>query len=268
MHLRITLAAAAAVCLLALAACGNAAPAPAAGAPAPGWLHYQARAQQDTAACMTRAGWRYVPGQPPDPNSYPVLLAERQAFGFFLFAPYAEPQNAAVRQHDLVPGTDDLAAPGNPDAAVIAALPAARLAAYDTALYGAGQEGGGRSGGCLLAGQEAAGPPPQPTGTYITQVQASYRAAISAALGSYSSCLSRAGYAVPADPQLLLQAVFDDEQVALRTALRHGHLTAAAARAGMAREVTAALTDLRCGRTWYQLHDSEVNQMYATVSPW
>jgi hypothetical protein len=286
----------AAGCALAFTGCSSDAPHLPVAAGAPQWagltpaeraqrVHdYDARLQNGVAACMKQKGFTYVPvirtttDSENDPDSYTALQAERSKYGFFIFAPYALPDDPQVKQRTAPPSThaDD------PNIAILAALPADQHAAYTKALQGeptassasaSGTAGPGatttRAPGCLTTGTLAAGPDPRPTltTTQMAQVQHMFRSGIQKALDSYAACLKTKGYSVPADPQQMLSTVYGTEAAKLEGLKKQGPLNLSTAQTALTGEIAAALTDLDCGKSWYQLHDEEVLAMHPELAP-
>jgi hypothetical protein len=263
---------------------------------------YQVRVQDAVAACMKGRGFTYIPYVQPgqdDPyagydGAYVRQRAERAKYGFFLFAPYVYPGDPLVEQRT---GGARPSVGTDPNTAVAAKLAPGRMKAYQAALNGSVAQGAPASAGgvpasarasapagratsgaqpsaqpgavrgCVQVGRAAAGPGPMPTLSVNDQktVQRLFHDRIFNALNGYASCLAGKGYKVPGDPQQMLSTVYGTVAVKLDALKKKGAIGPASARSELNGEIKAALTDIDCGRTWYELHDQETRAMYPGI---
>lgn len=232
---------------------------------------YEHRVQDAIAACMKTMGFTYLPDYQADTasatvsdDSYEQRRTLRAKYGFFLFAPYAYPDDPAVKERIKEP-----AAASDPNAAAVAKLAPAEQKAYAKALDGDGAAGAvapsatPSSPGCRSTAATAAGPDPRPKLTVAqqNQVRDHFHVSLAAALRSYSSCLKGKGFNVPDDPQAMLSTVYEAESSKLATLQKRGRIDAATAKAELGSEITAALTDIDCGQSWFRLHDQETRAL-------
>ncbi|HET6479175.1 MAG TPA: hypothetical protein VFG35_03900 [Actinoplanes sp.] len=267
---RLTLSLAACT-LAALAGCGGAgdtdtatAP-PAADATATGQDSAQVKAENMTADCMKRKGFRYVPhtldfgddnGQAKFAGMSSIVepadqvRAFRAKYGFGAFSQVVYPNDPAVKQPEVDPAK-------NPNNAIRDALDPAQQQAYDAALNGAARmdtKGGRPSGDPGCANEAAAkfngsGPSKDEQAAAAREFgKFKNDPAVIAAVRKYANCLKRKGYQVSTpQPGMIEQSMFSD---AITKFTNAGPVDVATAKSELTTEIKAALDDLEC-RTDY-----------------
>ncbi|WP_127501621.1 hypothetical protein [Actinoplanes solisilvae] len=225
----------------------------------------QLKAENMTADCMKRKGFRYVPhtldfgddnGQAKFAGMSSIVepadqvRAFRAKYGFGGFSQIVYPNDPAVKQPEVDPAK-------NPNNAIRDALDPAQQKAYDAALHGAGGKGakaGPPKGDPGCANEAAAkyygsGPSKDEQAAAAREFgKFKNDPAVVAAVGKYASCLKEKGYPVNApQPGMIEQSMFSDAITKFSNA---GQVDVATAKQALGIEIKAALDDLEC-RTDY-----------------
>lgn len=221
------------------------------------------KAENMIADCMKTKGFQYV----PHPLSYnddsqiakyaglssllepaDQVRAFRAKYGFGAYSRLVYPNDPAVAVQKQDPSQ-------NPNNAIRAALDPARRKAYDKALTGSEDGLTAKESGTRTADQGCSGAaalkyygtgPSKADQAAASREYAKFQndPTVVTAAQKYADCLKHKGYQVSsAQPGRVEESMFDDATGKLENA---GTISADVAKAGLAKEITAALADLDC----------------------